>query len=373
MATSAELKENIVQKAHEVGFDVVQFTKPDSIPEAADRLKEYIAAGRHGDMAWMETTAERRSSPGNLWPDVRSIIVLGMNYGPESDPLEALEKTENGVISVYARGGDYHDLVKKRLKNIARWIHGEHQAEVKVFVDTAPVMEKPLAQAAGAGWMGKHTNLVTKSHGSWLFLGSIFTTLEIEPDTAEVDHCGTCRLCLDICPTKAFPNAYQIDARRCISYLTIEYKGHIPVEFRKPMGNRIYGCDDCLAICPWNKFAQLGAQAKLKARSELNAPGLAGLLVLDDASFRAKFSGSPIKRTGRDRFIRNVLIAAGNSKSTELAQNAKMLLRDPSTVVRAAAIWASSQLLNKTEFAAIKQTHAQLEEDREVAAEWDVS
>lgn len=364
------LKGQIAEKARECGFDVVQFTKPNAIPEAASRLQEYIAAGHHGDMAWMETTALRRSSPDNLWPDVRSIIILGMNYGPESDPLKWLEDKQNGVISVYARGGDYHNLVKKRLKNIARWIHAEHHAEVKVFVDTAPVMEKPLAQAAGAGWIGKHTNLVSKSHGSWLFLGSVFTTLEIEPDSSEIDHCGSCQACLDICPTKAFPKPYQIDARRCISYLTIEYKGHIPVEFRKPIGNRIYGCDDCLAVCPWNKFAKLGAEAKLKARVELNAPDLGELVELDDTAFREKFSGSPIKRTGRDRFIRNVLIAVGNSGSDTLAPKAEKLLSDPSPVVRASAIWALSQLLKKSDIARIKKSCAQLEQDAGVAAEW---
>lgn len=365
------LRKNITAKALESGFDVVQITKPDAIPEAGLRLKEFIAAGHHGDMDWMETTFERRSSPEALWPDVRSIIVLGMNYGPETDPLKALEEKDKAVISVYARGGDYHDLVKKRLKNIARWIHAEHNAEVKVFVDTAPVMEKPLAQAAGLGWMGKHTNLVTKSHGSWLFLGSIFTTLEIEPDEAEVDHCGSCSACLDICPTRAFPAPYQIDARRCISYLTIEYKGHIPVEFRKPMGNRIYGCDDCLAVCPWNKFAQIGAQAKLKARAEFNAPDLSALVELDDSAFRAKFAGSPIKRTGRDRFIRNVLIAVGNSGSKELAHKAENLLDDPSPVVRASAIWALRQLLHNSEFSRIKQARLGLEADGDVAREWD--
>ena len=366
------LKQTITAKALESGFDVVQVTRPDAIPEAGMRLKEYIAAGHHGDMEWMETTAARRSSPENLWPDVRSIIVLGMNYGPQDDPLKCLEEKENGVISVYARGGDYHDLVKKRLKTIARWLHSEHSAEVKVFVDTAPVMEKPLAQAAGLGWMGKHTNLVTQSHGSWLFLGSIFTTLDIEPDATETDHCGSCRACLDICPTKAFPKPYQIDARRCISYLTIEYKGHIPLEFRKPMGNRIYGCDDCLAICPWNKFAKTGAQARLKAREELNSPPLAHLMGLDDTAFRAKFSGSPIKRTGRDRFIRNVLIAVGNSGSKELGQKAVRLLEDPAPVVRASAIWALSQLLSPSDFARLKQARACFETDSTVAAEWEV-
>ena len=366
-----DLKENIAAKALESGFDVVHFTRPDAIPQAASRLKEYIAAGRHGDMAWMETTAERRSSPDNLWPDVRSIIVLGMNYGPESDPLKWLEAKENGVISVYARGSDYHDLVKKRLKNIARWIVSEHQAQVKVFVDTAPVMEKPLAQAAGTGWIGKHTNLVTMSHGSWLFLGSVFTTLEIEPDGHEIDHCGSCRACLDICPTKAFPKPYQIDARRCISYLTIEYKGHIPVEFRKAIGNRIYGCDDCLAICPWNKFAKTAAETKLKARTEFNAPSLAQLVELDDTAFRALFSGSPIKRTGRDRFIRNVLIAVGNSGAKELAPKAERLINDPSLVVRASAIWALKQLLNASEFSRLKQARAPQETDSDVATEWE--
>jgi epoxyqueuosine reductase len=366
-----DIKENITAKALESGFDVVQFTTPDAIPQAATRLKEFVAAGRHGDMKWMETTLTRRSSPQNLWPDVRSIIVLGMNYGPESDPLDCLKAKENGVISVYARGGDYHDLVKKRLKNIARWIHSHHGAEVKVFVDTAPVMEKPLAQAAGVGWMGKHTNLVTMSHGSWLFLGSIFTTLKIEPDKAEIDHCGSCTACLDICPTKAFPQPYQMDARRCISYLTIEYKGHIPVEFRTPMGNRIYGCDDCLAICPWNKFAKLGAETKLKARAEFNAPDLGHLMQLDDTAFRARFSGSPIKRTGRDSFIRNVLIAVGNSGSKQLAAKAENLLIDESPVVRASAIWALSRLLEKPDFARLKQNGASLERDSAVAAEWE--
>ncbi len=365
-------KQDISQKARECGFDVVHFTSPDSIPRAAARLKQFVAAGRHGDMEWMETTMVRRAAPRNLWGDVRSIIMLGLNYGPECDPLEDLKASENGVISVYARGGDYHDLVKKRLKRVARWIHGEHDKEVKVFVDTAPVMEKPLAQAAGLGWMGKHTNLVTKTHGSWLFLGSIFTTLEIEPDAPEIDHCGTCRACLDICPTQAFPAAYQIDARRCISYLTIEFKGHIPVEFRKPMGNRIYGCDDCLAVCPWNKFAKVGAEAKLKARAELNAPGLDDLIELDDTAFRARFSGSPIKRTGRNGFIRNVLIAAGNSGSVELVPKIKQLLADRSPVVRAAAIWALSQLLDAEGFARLKNNHASVETDSDVAAEWEI-
>lgn len=367
MLSKAEIK----TQATQCGFDIVRFTTPDAIPEAAPRLNEFIAKGRHGEMEWMETTAQRRSSPENLWPDVRSVIILGMNYGPEANPLDSLEAKETGVVSVYARGGDYHNLVKKRLKTLARWLHGETGEELKVFVDTAPVMEKPLAQAAGAGWLGKHTNLVTKTHGSWVFLGSIFTVAEIAPDQPEIDHCGSCRSCLDICPTKAFPKPYQIDARRCISYLTIEYKGHIAPEFRKPMGNRIYGCDDCLAVCPWNKFAIIGKQAKLQARDELNAPELSRLVELDDEAFRALFSGSPIKRTGRDRFIRNVLIAVGNSNAPELAPKAEALLSDPSPLVRAAAIWALGQLLNPPQFNMLKQQYLAAEQDEIVAAEWN--
>lgn len=367
MFSKAEIK----QQALECGFDIVRFTTPDAIPEAAARLQEFVAHGRHGEMEWMETTAQRRSSPKNLWPDVRSIIVLGMNYGPETDPMSGLEAKENGNISVYARGGDYHDLVKKRLKRLARWLHAQSGSELKVFVDTAPVMEKPLAQAAGLGWMGKHTNLVTKTHGSWVFLGSIFTIDDIEPDAPEIDHCGSCSSCLDICPTKAFPKPYQIDARRCISYLTIEYKGHIPLEFRKPMGNRIYGCDDCLAACPWNKFAQQGTQAKLAARDEFTGPDLEELIGLDDTTFRAKFAGSPIKRTGRDRFVRNALIAAGNSGSKSLGSKAEGLLQDASPLVRGSAIWATRQLLDTQHFESLKQKLAHDEKDDSVSAEWN--
>ena len=317
-----DIEQKLKTRARAAGFDTVRITSADLAPEISAHFMDFLRQDRHGDMTWMLEHAERRSHPRKLWPEARSAIVFGMNYGPVDDPLEALTESHRGIISCYARGKDYHTIIKKALKQVAGWLHRETGAEVKVFVDTAPLLEKPLAEKAGLGWQGKHTNLVTKSHGSWLFLGCVFTTLEIEPDVPEIDHCGSCRQCLDICPTNAFPKPYQIDARRCISYLTIEYKGHIPVEFRKPMGNRIYGCDDCLAVCPWNKFAKMGAEAKLQARAELNAPDLAELVKLDDTDFRAKFSGSPIKRTGRDCFVRNVLIAVGNSGSDKLLPDA---------------------------------------------------
>ncbi len=294
---------------------------------------------------------QRRAHPLALWSDVRSVIMLGVNYGPDENPLTILEQTTRGAISVYARGDDYHDLIKKRLKTLARWLLARAGGDVKVFVDTAAVMEKPLAHAAGLGWQGKHTNLVSREYGSWLFLGAIFTTLDLPRDSDGGNHCGSCRNCLDICPTNAFPAPYRLDARKCISYLTIEHKGPIPHEFRSAMGNRIYGCDDCLAACPWNKFAQEGHEAKLKAREELRGPSLAELSQLDDTSFRALFTKSPIKRIGRDRFTRNVLIAIGNSGDAALADNARQLLADPNPVVRGAAVWALSRLLPSTEFA----------------------
>jgi epoxyqueuosine reductase len=295
-------------------------------------------------MAWMETTAERRADPRALWPDVRSIIMLGLNYGPADDPRSILERRDRGALSVYARGDDYHDVIKPRLKALARWLAAEAGGDVKVFVDTAAVMEKPLAEAAGLGWQGKHTNLVSLGYGSWLFLGAIFTTLALPPDAPQGDHCGSCRACLDICPTAAFPAPYRLDARRCISYLTIEHKGPIPRELRPLMGNRIYGCDDCLAVCPWNKFAQAGRETKLAAREALRAPALAELARLDDPAFRALFSRSPIKRIGRDRFLRNVLIAIGNSGDRSLAGEAERLIGDASTLVRGAAVWALERL-----------------------------
>ena len=332
------------EEARARGFDVVGVPRPDAIPQAAGRLHQFIAEGAHGDMEWMAATAERRGSPRVLWPDVRSVILLGMNYGPEGDPLAALTQKDRGAISVYAQGDDYHEIIKPRLKALARWLLAQAGGDVKVFVDTAAVMEKPLAEAAGIGWQGKHTNLVSREFGSWLFLGAIFTTLDLPPDTGEPDHCGSCHACIDVCPTAAFPAPYRLDARRCISYLTIEHKGPIPVDLRAPMGNRIYGCDDCLAVCPWNKYAQVGHEAKLAARDALRAPPLRDLARLDDAAFRALFAKSPVKRIGRDRFIRNVLIAIGNSGEPTLAPEAERLLTDPSPLVRGAAVWALGRL-----------------------------
>lgn len=359
----------MLSRAREAGFGVVAITLPDAAPQAAPHLHQWLAEGRHGDMAWMEETEARRAEALTLWPEVRSVIMLGMNYGPDDDPMARLTRTSEGVISVYARHRDYHDLVKSRLKQVARWLVEQTSAEVKVFVDTAPVMEKPLAAAAGLGWQGKHTNLVSRDFGSWLFLGSIFTTLELEADAPEPDHCGACHACLDVCPTKAFPAPYQLDARRCISYLTIENKTHIPREFRKAIGNRIYGCDDCLAVCPWNKFAQSASEMALRPRDDLIAPTLASLAGFDDASFRAHFSGSPVKRIGRDRFTRNVLIAIGNSGDASLLPQVHALLADPAPTVRAMAVWALGELApdDARTMAAAALAH---EEDEAVKAEW---
>jgi epoxyqueuosine reductase len=338
------------------------------VPELKARLDNFLAEGAHGDMAWLAATAERRASPSALWPDVRSVIMLGMNYGPDTDPLAILKARDRAAISVYAKGDDYHELIKARLKDLARWLIDNAGGDVKVFVDTAAVMEKPLAARAGLGWQGKHTNLVSRQYGSWLFLGAIFTTLDLPVDLAEPDNCGSCRACLDICPTAAFPAPYRLDARRCISYLTIEHKGPIPRDLRAAIGNRIYGCDDCLAVCPWNKFASQGREAKLAARDALRAPRLAELVRLDDAQFRALFSKTSIKRTGRDRFIRNVLIAIGNSSDATLATEAKALLDDASPLVRGAAVWALSRLLPRKQFAALAEK--QTDEDVTVKEEW---
>ncbi len=337
------------------------------IPLAKERLARFLEDGMHGDMDWLETTADRRAAPAALWPDVRSVIMLGLNYGPDTDPLAILARKDRAAISVYAQGGDYHDLIKKRLKELARWLIAQAGGDVKVFVDTAAVMEKPLAEAAGLGWQGKHTNLVSRQFGSWLFLGAIFTTLDLPADGSEPDNCGSCRACLDICPTAAFPAPYRLDARRCISYLTIEHKGPIPRDLRPLMGNRIYGCDDCLAVCPWNKFAQQGREAKLAAREALRAPKLEELVRLNDAQFRALFTKSPVKRTGRDRFIRNALIAIGNSGDASLADEAKRLLDDASPLVRGAAVWALSRLLERDEVVGLKNEN---EEDESVREEW---
>ena len=368
---SDEARSSIAARARAEGFDVVRFAGARAAQGNSAALRDYLARGHHGSMDWMARNAEKRADPQMLWPEAKSVIMLGINYGPAENPLALLERRDRGAISVYARGEDYHDVVKARLKTLAGGIVRDFGGDVKVFVDTAPVMEKPLAQKAGLGWQGKHTNLVSREYGSWLFLGSIFSTLEIAADEAETDHCGGCRRCLDVCPTDAFPAPYEIDARRCISYLTIEHKDHIPREFRAAIGNRIYGCDDCLSVCPWNKFAQASHEMRFQAREELNQPRLAELARLDDAAFRALFRKSPVKRIGRDRFIRNVLIAIGNSGDAALAAEARALLDDPSPLVRGAAVWALSRLA-PDEFARLAIAHGG-ETDAGVRAEWAIS
>ena len=337
------LKERLVAHALEEGFAEARVCRPGDV-DVRDRLRIFLDAGWHGEMGWMAERVDCRGAPSVLWPDARSVIVLAEPYSPEGDALDGLKRPDTGNISVYSRGKDYHDLVKKRLKRVVRWLQAEAGGEVKVFVDTAPVPEKPLGQAAGIGWQGKHTNLLSRRLGNWFFLGAIFTTLEIEPDPAETDHCGSCRACLDICPTDAFPAPYQLDARRCISYLTIEHKGPVAPDLRKHLGNRIYGCDDCLAVCPWNKFAVAATETRYAARDDLVAPPLADLALLDDAGFRARFSGSPIKRIGRNRFVRNVLYAIGNSGDPNLKPVAAKLRQDPDPVVADAAEWAFGRL-----------------------------
>jgi epoxyqueuosine reductase len=348
---------------------VIGVARPDAIPLAAERLRTFLAEGAHGDMDWMAAKSDRRGDPRTMWPDVRSIVLLGVNYGPRGDPLAILQERTRGAISVYAQGDDYHEVIKPRLKNLGRWLIEQAGGDIKVFVDTAAVMEKPLAEAAGLGWQGKHTNLVSLELGSWLFLGAIFTTLELAQDTPARDHCGTCHACLDVCPTEAFPAPYRLDARRCISYLTIEHKGAIPRELRALMGNRIYGCDDCLAVCPWNKFAQAGREMKLQAREMLRAPQLAELARLDDAGFRALFAKSAVKRIGRNRFLRNVLIAIGNSEDAGVAVEAERLLGDASPLVRGAAVWALGRL-DRTRLERCNAKHRAAESDPEVIAEW---
>lgn len=364
------IEERLRRKAQEQGFADLRIADPAAAAPAGARLRQFLAFGREGDMGWLRDTAERRADPLVLWPGARSAILLAMSYAPDIDPLGRLAARDTGVISTYALGRDYHDVIKGKLKHIAQWLARETGEEVKVFVDTAPLMEKPLAEAAGLGWQGRHTNLVSRDLGSWFFLGAILSAAALARDTPESDHCGTCRACLDICPTNAFPAPYQLDARRCISYLTIEHKGHIDREFRSHIGNRIYGCDDCLAVCPWNKFAGEAHEAKLKARADLTAPKLAELARLDDAAFRALFSGSPVKRSGRDRFIRNVLIAIGNSDDPHLADEARRLLGDPSALVRAMAVWALSRLLSPHDFALLRARNEAQETDDAVRAEW---
>lgn len=348
----------------------MRITSAEASPKQAERLRSFIGQNYHGDMDWLATTAERRSAPKALWPEAQSAIVLAMNYGQGLDAFERMGRTSQGVISTYALNRDYHDVVKGKLKKIATWFASTAKAEVKVFVDTAPLMEKPLAHAAGLGWQGKHTNLVSRELGSWFFIGTILTDKALPIDEAETDHCGSCQACLDICPTKAFPAPHQLDARRCISYLTIEHKGHIDREFRKAMGNRIYGCDDCLAVCPWNKFASEASEAKLQARADLVSPELDDLARLDDAAFRKLFVGSPVKRVGRDRFVRNVLIAIGNSGNPDFIPVAEHLLSDASPLVRAMAVWSLAQLSSNDQFHRLRVTHESNEKELAVKAEW---
>jgi epoxyqueuosine reductase len=369
-AAPPDLDTALRREAAAAGFDVVRVTNAQLEPETGARLMAFLGEGRHGDMAWLEARAAERRSPVALWPEARSAIVLAVSYSSGRDPLAVLAEPARGAISCYAQGKDYHDVVKAALKRVARWLAHETGAEVKVFVDTAPVMEKPLAAAAGVGWQGKHTNLVSREHGSWLFLGVILTSAQLEPDAPEIDHCGSCRRCLDICPTAAFPAPYQLDARRCISYLTIEHKGHIAPEFRQPMGNRIFGCDDCLAVCPWNKFAAAAKEQRFAARAGTDNPPLAELLSLDETSFRARFAGTPIKRTGRDRFVRNVLIAAGNSGDAGLIPRIEPLLADASPLVRAMAVWALCRLADASGIAMLRARLAAGEPDGGVAEEW---
>ena len=371
MTTStSDPRDEIRRRAAGLGFEVCRFTGLDAPWPATARLQAFLEAGRQGDMDWMATTADRRAHPRSLWPDARSAVVLGLNYGPQADPLEGLALRDRGLISVYAQGEDYHDVIKGRLKQLGGWMASRTGAGLKVFVDTAPLMEKPLAQQAGLGWQGKHTNLVSRDFGSWLFLGVILTEAILTPDAPETDHCGQCRACLDACPTAAFPAPYQLDARRCVSYLTIEHRGPVDPELRPGLGNRIYGCDDCLAVCPWNKFAQAGREQRLAARDDLAAPALAELAGLDDAAFRARFARSPVKRTGRDRFLRNVHYAIGNSGDPALVPAARARLEDASPLVRGAAVWALGRLLPRLEVLDLARDYADAETNPDVRAEW---
>lgn len=365
-----DLKGRLVSRALGEGFVACRVCKPSDVPDMPERLRAFIEAGYHGQMGWMADRMAWRGDPSALWPQARSVIMLAESYAPEYDPTAVLELPEKAAVSVYAQGRDYHDIVKKRLKRLARWLIEQEACEVKVFVDTAPVPEKALGQAAGLGWQGKHTNLVSRDWGNWAFLGAIFTTLELPVDAAEADHCGSCRSCLEACPTDAFPAPYRLDARRCISYLTIEHKGPVDLELRGKMGNRIYGCDDCLAVCPWNKFASAAREAAFHARAELKLPGLDELAALDDAAFREVFSGSPIKRIGRDRFVRNVCIAIGNSGAVRFVPQLEDLVTDESALVRGAAAWALLQL-DAERFSFARAQNVPGETDPDVLREWN--
>ncbi|MDB5612503.1 MAG: queG [Devosia sp.] len=361
----AELK----ARATALGFDSFGIAPADARPDLPAKLNAALAAGWHGDMEWIEETAERRGSPNGMWPEARSVILLGINYGPETDPLAILGERSLGTISVYARNRDYHEIIKGKLKELAGLLARRSGAEVKVFVDTAPIMEKPLAEAAGLGWQGKHSVLVSREFGSWLFLGAILTSAELPADAPHTESCGTCTRCLDICPTNAFPAPFRLDARRCLAYLTVEHKGPIPLEFRVPMGNRIYGCDDCLAVCPWNKFASISREAKLRARPEFERPQLADLVQLDDDAFRSLFAGSPIKRIGKARFLRNVLIAIGNSRDDTLVPLVEARLSSEDALVRGAAVWALRRLAPQRAEQLSLAYRAQ-ESDSSVLLEW---
>ncbi|KKC34485.1 tRNA epoxyqueuosine(34) reductase QueG [Devosia psychrophila] len=369
IANTDKLVAELRTRATALGFDSFGIAPADARPDLPEKLNAALAAGWHGDMAWMEETAERRGSPNGMWPEARSVILLGINYGPESDPLAILGERSLGTISVYARNRDYHEIIKGKLKDMASLLARRSGAEVKVFVDTAPLMEKPLAEAAGLGWQGKHSVLVSREFGSWLFLGAILTSAELPADSPHQESCGTCTRCLDICPTNAFPAPFRLDARRCLAYLTVEHKGPIPLEFRAPMGNRIYGCDDCLAVCPWNKFASISREAKLRARPEFERPQLADLVQLDDDAFRSLFAGSPIKRIGQARFLRNVLIAIGNSRDDTLIPLVEARLGSEDALVRGAAVWALRKLApERAEH--LRLAYAAKESDSSVLLEW---
>ena len=367
-SASDKLRRWLDAAAAKAGFAGVHVTAATLPEEIAGRLDAFIASGHQGDMSWLADTAARRASPRAMWPEARSAIILTMNYGPDHDPMDNLAAASHGNVSVYARGRDYHEVIKGRLKQLAGQFAARSGADVKVFVDTAPLMEKPLAAQGGAGWQGKHTNLVSREHGSWLFLGTILTTADLPPDALETDHCGSCTRCLDVCPTDAFPAPYQLDARRCISYLTIEHKGQIPAEFRPAIGNRIFGCDDCLAVCPWNKYAARAAEVKFHGPGDM--PALADLLALDDAGFRKMFAGSPVRRAGHDRFLRNVLVAAGNSGDADLVPLIEALLGHDSPMVRGMAVWALRCLLDEEGYRALRSVHVPHEVDETILGEW---
>ena len=363
-------KSTIQKKSKEFGFDIIKITDPKIHKKNQHYIKDFLKNDFHGDMDWLEKNLERRVSPKKLWSDVKSIIVLGVNYGPNHDPLQNLENKKIGNISVYARGNDYHEVIKKNLKKFGRWIISQTNSEIKVFIDTAPIMEKPIAQKAGLGWQGKHTNLVSRDYGSWLFLASIFTNLELESDKEEINHCGNCNNCIEICPTDAFTEPYKLDARKCISYLTIEHKGIIPLHLRSKIGNRIYGCDDCLAVCPWNKFAKESNEIKFKQKNKTELYDLKKLSLLSDDNFRKMFSKSPIKRIGRNRFLRNVLIAIGNAKLKDAKDHLNKNIFDESPIVRGAAIWALNQITEGEELNKIKKQSLSIEKDPDVIKEW---